>query len=67
MLPPLPGQAAVPTAEEILPTSDTMLNWGNGEIDWTSGGVGAPAQPSERIGQMSGVDAIVNYDGGSDL
>lgn len=55
--------AVAPPPIDIIPVHDTVLNWASGDLDWTSGGPGAPASPSRSIGGVSGVDAISQFDG----
>lgn len=54
---------APPDFGVVMPIHDAVLNWGNGELEFSSGGEGASASHSRSIGAVSGVDAISQFDG----
>jgi hypothetical protein len=45
----------------VIPTHDAMLNWANGEHEWSSGGLEGRAGRSATAGSVSGVDAICDF------
>jgi hypothetical protein len=47
--------------DDLIPITDTVLNWGGGDLDWSSGGTGAGS--SRGATGASGVDAITRFNG----